>query len=144
MYSVQHAVFLLSAVTAVKANFEDTRCRCTCPSTKYFAKPNSTIDDNYRRYYTKTNVNSGKCNPQNVVKQTVVGIVDDTHVDAFLANCDCKFESRNTVLLKVVVIFVICVLFVLGTYMGFLIILDPMLRRQRQSIPYRRQDDEAC
>lgn len=52
-------------------------------------------------------------NPQNVVKQSVKGFVDDSHMDGklfehsqllfsvFLANCDCRYESRNTILLKV-------------------------------------------
>lgn len=39
--------------------------------------------------------------PQTVVKPNVLEIVDAAHLDAFLANCDCKHESRNTVLLKV-------------------------------------------
>ncbi|VBB30242.1 unnamed protein product [Acanthocheilonema viteae] len=80
--------------------------------------------------------------PQTVVKPNVLKIVDAAHLDAFLANCDCKHESRNTVLLKVVVIFVICVVFVLVTYMLFLMCLNPMLRKQRNSVPYRQQNDE--
>lgn len=44
---------------------------------------------------------------------------------------------------QVVVIFVICVVFILVTYMLFLLCLDPMLRRQKQSIPYRQQNDEV-
>lgn len=126
-----------------------------------------------------------------MVKPNVLEIVDAAHLDAFLANCDCKHESRNTVLLKVcsnfppfvrvklntsfiyldlliqikicdylcfqlysfcslvmssfqvVVIFVICVVFVLVTYMLFLMCLDPMLRKQRHSVPYRQQNDEV-
>lgn len=63
-------------------------------------------------------------------------------MDAFLANCDCKYESRNTVLLKVVVIFVICVIAVLTGYMVFLMCLDPMLRKKRLSISYQQHNDE--
>ncbi|CAD5215959.1 unnamed protein product [Bursaphelenchus xylophilus] len=133
-------LFVILSVKLVEANFEDSRCRCTCPSTKYFAGPNST--DNKRRYYTKTNVLSSNCNPQNVVKVSVKGVVDSSHLDAFLANCDCRFESRNTILLKVVVIFVICVLALLGSYMLFLTILDPMFKRRKLSVTYKRQDDE--
>lgn len=82
-------------------------------------------------------------NPLNVVKQDVKKYVDESHMDAFLANCDCRYESRNTVLLKVVVIFVICVLALLGSYMLFLTILDPMFKRRRASVNYRRQEDEV-
>ncbi|RCN43417.1 TMEM9 protein [Ancylostoma caninum] len=63
-------------------------------------------------------------------------------MDAFLANCDCRFESRNTVMLKVVVIFVICVIMLLVTYMAFLLCLDPVLRKQRFQSSYRQQNDE--
>ncbi|KAE9549251.1 hypothetical protein FO519_007541 [Halicephalobus sp. NKZ332] len=137
-------LFLVSSLVIgfVQANFEDSRCRCTCPSTRYFVENSTEFSENQRRYYTKTNLDPSFCNPQNVVKQTVIDIVDNAHMDAFLANCDCRYESRNTVLLKVVVIFVICVLFVLGTYMGFLIVLDPMMKRQRSQVGYSRQDDE--
>uniref|UniRef100_A0A914YQ58 Transmembrane protein 9 n=1 Tax=Panagrolaimus superbus TaxID=310955 RepID=A0A914YQ58_9BILA len=135
-------IILFSLLHFIQANFEDSRCRCTCPSTRYFAINDTNSNENQRRYYTKTNVDAGLCNPQTVVKQTVYGIVNDAHMDAFLANCDCKHESRNTILLKIVVIFVICVLFVLGTYMVFLVLLDPMLKRQRHPIPYNRHNDE--
>ncbi|KAL3994540.1 TMEM9 family protein [Acanthocheilonema viteae] len=125
----------------IHGNFEDARCRCVCPSTKYFASENHTVSEE-RRYYTKSNINALTCRPQTVVKPNVLKIVDAAHLDAFLANCDCKHESRNTVLLKVVVIFVICVVFVLVTYMLFLMCLNPMLRKQRNSVPYRQQNDE--
>ncbi|KAK5966200.1 Transmembrane protein 9 [Trichostrongylus colubriformis] len=136
--------FIFVRETTAEANFEDTRCRCVCPSTMYFVGDNHTEqNDNHRRYYTMTNINPSKCNPQSVVKGEVMKVVDDLHMDAFLANCDCRFESRNTVMLKVVVIFVICVIMVLVTYMAFLMCLDPMLRKQRFSqSPYRQQNDE--
>ncbi|KAK0395071.1 hypothetical protein QR680_001098 [Steinernema hermaphroditum] len=136
------ALVLIFVFHAAEANFEDTRCRCVCPSTKHFAV-NASADANRRRYYTKTNINPNVCNPQNVVKEDVTAIVEPSHLDAFLANCDCKNESRNTVMLKVVVIFVICVVVVLVTYMLFLMCLDPMFRRQKQSIPYRHHNDEV-
>uniref|UniRef100_A0A915AE41 Transmembrane protein 9 n=1 Tax=Parascaris univalens TaxID=6257 RepID=A0A915AE41_PARUN len=138
------AIFVSLLIAGTEANFEDTRCRCVCPSTQYFASAsgNGSADDNHRRYYTKPNIKALDCNPQKVVKSNVLNIIDQAHLDAFLANCDCKYESRNTVMLKVVVIFVICVVLVLVTYMLFLMCLDPMLRKQRQSIPYRQHNDE--
>ncbi|TMS34759.1 hypothetical protein L596_002286 [Steinernema carpocapsae] len=135
-------LILIGVIRTVEANFEDTRCRCVCPSTKYFSENRTEVDINHRRYYTKTNINPNVCNPLNVVKTNVIGIVDPVHLDAFLANCDCKYESRNTVMLKVVVIFVICVVVVLVTYMVILACLDPRFRHRRQSIPYRHHNDE--
>ncbi|VDM65522.1 unnamed protein product [Strongylus vulgaris] len=135
--------FLQVVFCQFQANFEDTRCRCVCPSTMYFVGDNATEQsDNHRRYYTMTNIGPSFCNPQSVVKGEVTKYVDETHMDAFLANCDCRFESRNTVMLKVVVIFVICVIMLLVTYMAFLLCLDPMLRKQRFQSSYRQQTDE--
>uniref|UniRef100_A0A158PA52 TMEM9 protein n=1 Tax=Angiostrongylus cantonensis TaxID=6313 RepID=A0A158PA52_ANGCA len=109
----------------------------------YFVGDNLTDhNDNHRRYYTMTNISPSFCSPQSVVKAEVAKIVDDFHMDAFLANCDCRFESRNTVMLKVVVIFLICVIMVLVTYMAFLMCLDPMLRKQRFQTFYRQQNEE--
>ncbi|KAJ1369642.1 hypothetical protein KIN20_031142 [Parelaphostrongylus tenuis] len=126
-----------------EANFEDTRCRCVCPSTMYFVGDNFTdVNDNHRRYYTMTNIGPSYCSPQSVVKAEVAKIVDEFHMDAFLANCDCRFESRNTVMLKVVVIFLICVIMVLVTYMAFLLCLDPILSKQRLHSSYRQQNEE--
>ncbi|PAV56699.1 hypothetical protein WR25_04978 [Diploscapter pachys] len=138
---------LLAYTCGVKAdaNFEDDRCRCVCPSTKYFSdKPtnDSSDNDNHRRYYTMTSINPSDCNPQSVVKRGVEGVVDNAHIDAFLANCDCRFESRNTVVIKVVVFFVISVLLTLVVYMGYLMCFDPMLRKRRLQMPYRQQRDE--
>ncbi|CAK5029485.1 unnamed protein product [Meloidogyne enterolobii] len=129
-----------------KANFEDTRCRCTCPSTEYFAPKGTNHSQHYRRYYTKTNLESSNCNAQTVVKKDVQSIVEGTRLDAFLANCNCRFESRNSLLLKVVVMFVIAVIFILGSYMLYLGVVEPMVFRQRQPnstafIPYSRHTD---
>uniref|UniRef100_A0A183BMT0 AAA domain-containing protein n=1 Tax=Globodera pallida TaxID=36090 RepID=A0A183BMT0_GLOPA len=135
-------LFVYFFAHSTKANFEDTRCRCTCPSTEYFSSKNKTSAEHYRRYYTKTNLNSANCNTQAVVKQVVLNDVDASRLDAFLANCNCRFESRNSLLLKVVVIFVICVLLGLGSYMMYLVVVEPMLRREQPFIPYRRHGDD--
>jgi hypothetical protein len=131
-------------INTCEANFEDTRCRCICPSTEFFRTHNVTADETSRRYYTMTKIRAETCNSQTVVKKMVEHkTVDDARLDAFLANCNCKFESRNSVLLKVVVFFVICVLFGLGSYMAYLVVVDPILKRERAFIPYRRQDDDV-
>ncbi|CAI4224190.1 unnamed protein product [Auanema sp. JU1783] len=130
------------SVASAEENFEDSRCRCLCPSTAYFVRENSSNPDNHRRFYTKTNVNPGFCNPQNVVKPEVIDDVVDTHIDAFLANCNCKYESRNSVMLKVVVNFIIVVIFVLVAYMAYLVCLEPIFKKKRHDVPYRHQNDD--
>uniref|UniRef100_A0A0K0DWQ7 TMEM9 family protein n=1 Tax=Strongyloides stercoralis TaxID=6248 RepID=A0A0K0DWQ7_STRER len=134
----------LYIIHCVEANFEDTRCRCVCPSVKNFiTSVNETSEELKRRYYTKTNINAEICNPTNVVKNSISRIINESHVDAFLANCDCKYESRNTVLIKVVVIFVITVVILLSAYMAFLLFLDPMLKKKTYGVPYSQQHDDS-
>lgn len=48
----------------------------------------------------------------------------------FCPRCDCKYENRNTTIIKVVVIIVIWVISLLVIYMAFLIILDPLLNKR--------------
>ncbi|GMR37192.1 hypothetical protein PMAYCL1PPCAC_07387, partial [Pristionchus mayeri] len=143
-------VALCSLVAAVRtdANFEDIRCRCVCPSTQYFIGENHTdASDNHRRFYTMTNMNPNKCNALTVVAKEVKSVIDETHLDAFLANCECRHESRNMVLIKVVVIFVMCLIGLLVAYMTFLVFVDPLLRARgfgssSGGFNYRHQSNE--
>lgn len=48
----------------------------------------------------------------------------------FCPRCECKYENRNTTIIRVVVIIVICVISTLVIYMAFLIILDPLLNKR--------------
>ncbi len=44
---------------------------------------------------------------------------------------------------QVVVIFVICTLFGLTSYMAYLMVVDPMMRRRGQFVTYRRQENDV-
>lgn len=48
----------------------------------------------------------------------------------FCPRCECKYQNRNTTVIKVGVIIVIWVISVLVIYMAFLIILDPLLNKR--------------
>lgn len=48
----------------------------------------------------------------------------------FCLRCECKYENRNTTIIKVVVVIVIWVISILVIYMAFLIILDPLLNKR--------------
>ncbi|GMT15317.1 hypothetical protein PFISCL1PPCAC_6614, partial [Pristionchus fissidentatus] len=141
-------LFCFMATVRADTNFEDIRCRCVCPSTEYFIGENRTDSgESHRRFYTMTNMNPTKCNPHTVVAKEVTSVIDDAHLDAFLANCECRHESRNMVLIKVVVIFVMCLLALLVAYMTFLVFIDPLLRARgfgtsSGGFNYRHQSNE--
>lgn len=48
----------------------------------------------------------------------------------FCPRCECKYENRNTTIIRYVVIIVIWVISILVVYMLFLIILDPLLNKR--------------
>lgn len=48
----------------------------------------------------------------------------------FCPRCECKYQNRNTTIIRYVVIIVIWVISILVVYMLFLIILDPLLNKR--------------
>lgn len=93
-------------------SFEDVRCKCVCPKLN---EVNSTQD---RTVYISANVNPNMCTCVEVVKHASPKLC---------AQCECKYESRNTTTIKVVVIFTICVVSLLFVYMVFLFLLDHLV-----------------
>ncbi|CAC5364469.1 unnamed protein product [Mytilus coruscus] len=68
--------------------------------------------------YISANVNPNMCTCVEVVKHASPKLC---------AQCECKYESRNTTTIKVVVIFTICVVSLLFVYMVFLFLLDHLV-----------------
>jgi hypothetical protein len=58
----------------------------------------------------------------------------------FCPRCECKYENRNTTVIKVVVIIVIWIISLLCIYMLFLMCLDPLLNK-RAKANYQEQID---
>jgi len=54
--------------------------------------------------------------------------------------CDCQWQRRNTMTIKVVVLFIICIVSLLVLYMLFLMCLDPLMTRR--SAAYTEQHNE--
>lgn len=62
----------------------------------------------------------------------------------FCPRCECKYEYRNTAIIKVVVIIVIWVISILVIYMAFLIILDPLLNKRVKGSYQEHTNEEVC
>lgn len=60
------------------------------------------------------------------------GIIDnvDNKTEELCPRCVCSYESRNTTIIKVVVIIVIWIISLLVIYMVFLMCLDPLLNKR--------------
>lgn len=62
----------------------------------------------------------------------------------FCPRCECKYENRNTAIIKVVVIIVIWVISLLVVYMLFLICLDPLLNKRIKNNYQEHTNEDVC
>ncbi|XP_061167463.1 proton-transporting V-type ATPase complex assembly regulator TMEM9-like isoform X1 [Saccostrea echinata] len=111
-----------------KSSFEDKRCKCVCPN----VAPNGTIMGKSRTWI-KDDLDPTSCDCYHVLEDHASGEV--------CALCECLYESRNTTVIKVVVIFIICVVALLFIYMCFLLCLDPLIAK-RPRTQYQQQVNE--
>ena len=61
--------------------------------------------------------------------------------EAFCPRCVCRYEQRNTTIIKFVVIMILCVIGFLTTYMAYLFFIDPVIVKWKQN-SYRQQREE--
>ncbi|KAK2717480.1 hypothetical protein QYM36_006304, partial [Artemia franciscana] len=119
----------------IKAQYEDVRCKCVCPDTSVV---NGTTSN--RKLFIG-NVPPTKCDCTNVVLpqvgQDIVGKEQE-----FCPRCQCRYESRNTTTIKVVVIIVIWIISLLVIYMLFLVCLDPLCLGKQRTTAYEEQTNE--
>ncbi|KAL0902134.1 hypothetical protein ABMA27_000078 [Loxostege sticticalis] len=120
--------------------YEDKRCRCICPSPSVVL--NNTLSNSRKLFIA--NVPPNKCNCDEVIVMRVSEEVR-ARLQEYCPRCECKYETRNTTVILVVVVMVLWVLMLLSVYMGFLLCLDPLIKRKRAKT-YREAGDgeEAC
>uniref|UniRef100_A0A1B6ERE5 TMEM9 family protein n=1 Tax=Cuerna arida TaxID=1464854 RepID=A0A1B6ERE5_9HEMI len=133
MKELFYCVVLFLAVSYVKAqSYEDARCKCVCTVV------NGT--QTYKKLYI------ANVPPNNDCDGVSVPVVDnDNKTQELCPRCECKYESRNTTIIKVVVIIVIWIISLLVIYMLFLICLDPLLNKRAKSsyVEHTNEDDES-
>ncbi|XP_053624078.1 uncharacterized protein CG1161-like [Plodia interpunctella] len=127
-------------VSASAQSYEDKRCKCVCPSPS--AVLNNTASTDRRLYIA--NVQPDRCNCEVVILPRVADDIRG-HEQEFCPLCECKYENRNTTIIKVVVIIVIWVIMLLVVYMGFLICLDPLINKRAKASyqEHTNEDDES-
>ncbi|CAG7784794.1 unnamed protein product [Allacma fusca] len=130
---------IFGLIAGIEGQYEDTRCKCVCPDPQIVTKNGTQTN---RKLYISP---ATKCTCDYVVIPQVENIVQGK-VEEFCSRCECKYESRNTTIIKVVVIFVIGIVSLLMTYMLFLMCLDPLLNKRIKSTAYQEhtnEDDES-
>ncbi|XP_057606237.1 transmembrane protein 9B isoform X1 [Hippopotamus amphibius kiboko] len=99
-----------------KMNSEDVRCKCICPPYK----------DNSGHIYNK-NISQKDCDCLHVVDPMPVRGPD---VEAYCLRCECKYEERSSVTIKVTIIIYLSILGLLLLYMVYLTLVEPILKRR--------------
>jgi len=117
------SLFLVFVVSNVSAQtFNDYRCKCLCP---HIPELNGT----QVKYIGDVPPNQCNCDGVILPKLSLA----EGKAQEFCVRCDCKYENRNTTIIKVVVIIVLWIISLLVVYMLFLICLDPLLNKRVQS-----------
>ncbi|XP_047143183.1 transmembrane protein 9B isoform X1 [Hydra vulgaris] len=100
--------------TVVFCEFGDLRCKCICPKEK-----NNTSNI----FVVNTITQPDDCNCENVVKRN----------ENFCLKCECKFEARNSLLIKVIIIFVLSTIVFLYVYM-FVVFVQSKCKSSKLSV----------
>uniref|UniRef100_A0A182WJN6 TMEM9 family protein n=1 Tax=Anopheles minimus TaxID=112268 RepID=A0A182WJN6_9DIPT len=125
LYSIT-IVIVLHIASTQSQSYEDKRCKCICPS---FKTVDNTTQEGTERMLIIDNVPPNKCNCDGVILPRLVNKVKGKEQE-ICPRCDCKYENRNTTIIKVVVIIVIWIISLLVIYMLFLMCLDPLLNKR--------------
>uniref|UniRef100_A0A8D8QG66 Uncharacterized protein CG1161 n=1 Tax=Cacopsylla melanoneura TaxID=428564 RepID=A0A8D8QG66_9HEMI len=125
----------LSSVSQVESTYEDARCKCVC-----------TVNNGtqvFKKLYIATVPPNNDCDGV----MPLGGIIDnvDNKTEELCPRCICTYESRNTTVIKVVVIIVIWIISLLVIYMVFLMCLDPLLNKRIKGNyqEHTNEDDET-
>jgi len=127
---------ILLWISVCNAQYEDKRCLCVCPL------PEGVNGSKTNGMVFNHPLPPDKCNCRDAVLPNLPYDVRGRE-NEFCPRCDCKYESRNTTTIKVVVILVMWVIMVLVVYMGFLQCLEPLISKRRGPIgQYLHQTNE--
>ncbi|XP_066901599.1 uncharacterized protein CG1161 [Halyomorpha halys] len=128
------SIVVLLQIHGIQAqSYEDARCLCTC-----------TIRNGTQLYKTFKITNVPENNDCDAV--TVPAIDDKAQNKELCPRCECKYESRKTTIIKVVVAIVIWIISLLVIYMFFLLCLDPLLNKRAKSsyVEHTNEEDDTA
>ncbi|XP_032894874.1 transmembrane protein 9B [Amblyraja radiata] len=109
-------------------NSDDIRCKCICPPYK----------DNAGHIYNK-NVTQKDCDCLHVVDPMPVAGQD---VEAYCLRCECRYEERSSVTIKVTIVIYLSILGLLLLYMIYLTLVEPLLKKRLfHSRPLQNEED---
>ncbi|XP_052896726.1 uncharacterized protein CG1161 [Anopheles moucheti] len=142
LYSIT-IVIIFHIASTQSQSYEDKRCKCICPS---FKTVDNTTQEGTDRMLIIDNVPPNKCNCDGVILPRLANKIPNVKGQEICPRCDCKYENRNTTIIKVVVIIVIWIISLLVIYMLFLMCLDPLLNKRVKANyqEHTNEDDDTA
>ncbi|XP_034947203.1 uncharacterized protein CG1161 [Chelonus insularis] len=129
-YGVITIIICLSYLGECQAqSYDDKRCKCICPSIASVLNTTNSTNSSNKRLNFISNVQPSLCNCDGVILPKIKNELNGQEL-IFCPRCECKYENRNTTIIKIVVIIVIWVISLLVIYMLFLICLEPLLNKR--------------
>ncbi|KAH7640569.1 proton-transporting V-type ATPase complex assembly regulator TMEM9 [Dermatophagoides farinae] len=130
--------FIMLIIGSVDGQYEDVRCKCICPVPSVVS---NATKGTTRKLYIR-NVAPNQCNCDFVVLPQLSSDVQ-SKAKEFCPRCECKYESRDTSIIRFFVIFIIGVISFLVIYMLFLMILDPWIHKRQSRNSYKYFNEEV-
>ncbi len=129
-------IILSTGPNSVSCQYDDVRCKCLCPIASVVTNETKST----RKLYIG-NVPPNQCNCDFVVLPQLTVEVQGKAKE-FCPRCECKYESRNTAIIRFFVIFIIGIISFLVVYMIFLSLLDPWIHKRKFNcfLLYNRTD----
>jgi len=137
-------IVLVSCTTKVTAEgqYESSRCQCVCPDPHIVHNNLTAVKRKVYQPPAGVPFARSECTCDGVVLPVVKDIINGKEGE-YCPWCQCKFENRNTTIIRVVVFIVIWIVSVLMIYMMFLMCLDPLLnKRIKNTSSYQEHTDE--
>ncbi|CAL8105043.1 unnamed protein product [Orchesella dallaii] len=144
-------LWVSAGASAQTGQYGNTRCKCICPDPQVVFANSSSSSSNLsnRTLYISSAAPPQQCTCDIVVLPEISKTpnINITGKEGeFCPRCECKYESRNLQIIKVVVIIVMWVVSLLVIYMLFLMCLDPLVNKRIKSTAYQEhtnEDDES-
>lgn len=122
-------------------SYEDKRCKCICPSINSVM---NNSQENSERILVIATAPQTRCDCDSVILPKYSDKIKGKEQE-FCVRCECKYENRNTTVIKVVVLIVIWVISLLSIYMLFLNLLEPLLnKRSKQNYQEHLDEDDGA
>ncbi|XP_063464447.1 transmembrane protein 9B isoform X1 [Pan paniscus] len=126
------SVLLLAQLSDAAKNFEDVRCKCICPPYKENSGHIYNKNISQKDWLQWSSSLSLLCSWDysdclHVVEPMPVRGPD---VEAYCLRCECKYEERSSVTIKVTIIIYLSILGLLLLYMVYLTLVEPILKRR--------------